>query len=289
MKILNIYSSSKGAMKHIALDFSDLIDKYYFVKNHELKSGGILNYLMLVKELIKKKNDYYFVAHYGLIGFACFLSFGKYILYLHGSDIWNNRYRYLSIIAILRSKYTLVASKSMLDYIPKSLQKKCIILPMPVRNDLLCNKNRIISKDSSKKRVLFAGTFDRMIKNPHLAIKACSLIHDVHLYEYKDVEKEDKANFLINFDALLITSHHESGPLSFLEALCVGLPIVTVNVGIVHKYEECEIVFICEAEPTKISLALQKAFLIKSRESKQHTIKDRSVEQFQEKFLSLEF
>lgn len=252
-------------MKYIASDFSEVLSNKYSIEDLKIPYGGIRGYLVLWFKLMVISRSKVAICHYGLTGFVASLTGRKYFLYLHGSDLWNPRIRVLTVLASLRAEKILVASEAMLELLPKMVLHKIKVLPIPVRTDLLCQNKLSYKRKNQIRRVLFAGSFDRAVKGPSLALESVGLMENIELIEFKNVEINDKKEFLLNFDALLITSLKESGPLIFLEALCVGLPVVTVDVGLVREFEHEKTVFIVERNPECITIALEKAFAISER------------------------
>lgn len=85
-----------------------------------------------------------------------------------------------------------------------------------------------------RKYVAFAGAFTNRIKNPGLAKEAVALLaekYPVELVELKGYTREE-VNWLLNAaDCLLMTSDNEGSPMIVKEAMAVGCPVVSVDVG----------------------------------------------------------
>jgi glycosyltransferase involved in cell wall biosynthesis len=234
MSFLVVYSSNKGAMEHIVNDFCEAMEDAHF--NYDLlivQKGGLFGYLKLWLDLIIKHRGKVVIAHYGLIAFVSLMAGRKYVSYLHGSDVWVKNIRLFTQIASQFAIMNLMASKRMMDT-QFGIRGKSLYFPMPVRDDLITHSFK--SRSSETSRILFAGTFDRSIKGPDLAVSAVRKMPGAKLYEYKNIAKQQRFEFISSFDVLLVTSLSESGPLSVLEAIHCAVPVVTVDVGEVREY-----------------------------------------------------
>ena len=88
---------------------------------------------------------------------------------------------------------------------------------------------------SSRKYVLFSGSFANRVKNADLAQRAVSLLKEVELIELKGYSREE-VNLLMNaVDAAVMTSFTEGSPQFVKEVMACGCPLVSVDVGDVQE------------------------------------------------------
>ena len=89
--------------------------------------------------------------------------------------------------------------------------------------------------DKKSKKVLFSGSFNNPIKNVSLANAAVTLAGGLELIELKGYTRNEVMLVMNACDCIIVTSHRESGPLVVKEAMAVGTPIVSVDVGDVSE------------------------------------------------------
>jgi len=208
---------------------------------------GLLGYLgniKVLKNAIQRFQPDVVHAHYGLCGLLCTLQHDvPVVVTYHGSDINNSRILLLSRMAMRRAVHNIFVSEKLLQKAVKNssrLMEHSSILPCGINLE----EFPIVERQEARSRmglqpnghyVLFAGSFDNPVKNAPLAQAACKLIPDVKLIELKGYSRSEVALLMNAADALLMTSHTEGSPQVVKEAMAVGLPIVSVDVGDVSE------------------------------------------------------
>ena len=119
--------------------------------------------------------------------------------------------------------------------------------------------------NSHRKYVLFSSSFDNKVKNYPLAKAAIEQVKirgiDVELLEYKGYTRKQAATLFNAVDAVLVTSHKESGPLVIKEAMAVNTPTVSVDVGDVAEVTDGAYgSIICDRDSTALAQALIQVF-----------------------------
>lgn len=176
-------------------------------------------------------------AHFVFSGLlACLQRNVPVVTTYHGSDINDRRLLHLSKLVSLLSAWNIFVSPQNLK--TSRCTKRFSVIPCGVDiNDLQLTDRKMarkkLSLDEKKKYVLFAGSFDREVKNPALARETVQRIgsDDLVLLEFKGYSREEATLLMCAVDALLLTSHNEGSPQVIKEALACGCPIVSVDVG----------------------------------------------------------
>jgi glycosyltransferase involved in cell wall biosynthesis len=83
----------------------------------------------------------------------------------------------------------------------------------------------------------WTGNFNNKIKNFDIVRKAC-LMSDVTLIKARDLNRRELNKWYNEVDAVVIASRSEGGPLMLLEAGAVGIPVITVPVGLSREIIE---------------------------------------------------
>ena len=79
--------------------------------------------------------------------------------------------------------------------------------------------------------MLFSSSFERTVKNAPLAKAAMDLVPEAELVELKGFNRHQVQLAMNAADCLLLTSLNEGSPTVIKEAMAVGTPIVSVDVG----------------------------------------------------------
>lgn len=244
MKILIVANNNTGKFSPFVVEQVDAIralgvefDFFGIVGKGWL---GYLKNLPALKRKIKAYKPDLIHAHYGLSGLLATLQTEvPVIVTYHGSDIHTGKLNlYLSRIAMRRAAWNIIVSSSL--YKVAKIKRSVDIIPCGV-DDLtfyMINKNQarkelVLSQED--KIILFAGAFERAVKNPQLAKEAVALIYDCKLIELKGYTRAE-VNLLLNAaDCLLMTSVNEGSPQIIKEAMLCGTSVVSVNVGDVKE------------------------------------------------------
>ncbi len=198
---------------------------------------GYISNLNRLKHRMKEFQPDLIHAHYGLSGLLANLQRKvPVITTYHGSDIHTKGIiLFISKICMRLSAYNIFVSEDLL-YISRYKEDNHSVIScgVDIEKHYLLNKKECREKIGFKpeiKYVLFSGKFSNTIKNYTLARAVIDKMKDVELVELTGYTR-DEVNVLMNAcDALLVTSHRESGPLVVKEAILSGLNVVTVPVG----------------------------------------------------------
>lgn len=229
-----------------ALTHTGLVNVSFFAVKGKGVFGYIRNYKSLLK-VIKKERIDLIHAHYGLCGLLSNLQRRiPVVTTYHGSDVNIPRNRLLSKMAMILSSYNIFVSKKLMiisHYDNLCKERPFSIIPCGIDVEQFQNVDkdearRIMGLKNEQKYVLFAGAFDKTVKNANLAHETIRHLQDVELIELKGYSREQVALLLYACDALLMTSHTEGSPTIIKEALACGCPIVSVDVGDVKKQIE---------------------------------------------------
>ena len=237
---------------------------------------GIRGYLKQLGPLKKKIASFrpdVIHAHYGLSGLLANLQRNvPVVTTYHGTDINDPKVLRFSKMAMRLSSWNVFVSKNTIN-IAKPM-KKFTLLPCGV--DLselqLTTKQEARTKmhlEQEKRYVLFAGAFDKAVKNAALAKQAVAGIGgaDVKLLELKDYSRDEVTLLMCAADVFLMTSISEGSPQVIKEALACGCPIVSVDVGDVkERVDGVEGCFVAETrEQGELTELLRKALSFEGR------------------------
>jgi len=187
------------------------------------------------------------------------------VITFHGSDIWNPYNKILSWFANYLSSWNIFVSKRLYQGAKKFREDRYDIITCGIDLDLFKTIRKEKARDLLNMKdkqiyILFSSSFSNTIKNYALAKKAIKIIGGIELLELKNYSRE-KVSLLMNAcDLLLVTSHHESGPLVVKEAMACNCPIVSTDVGdvreMINNVEGC---FICTFEPEDVTDKIKMA------------------------------
>lgn len=241
MKILIVANHNTGKFAPYIVEQVDTLNRLGVEMDYFGVHGkGIRGYLSNLNALKAKINQFkpdLVHAHYGLSGLLANLQRKvPVITTYHGSDIHSKGLiLFFSRLSIMLSNYNIFVSAGLLKQSGYRGYKKCL-LPCGVDCTTFKPMERksareLLSWDSDKKYVLFAGAFDNYIKNSPLAKAAIAKIQEAQLIEMRGFSRE-QVNLVMNAaDCLLLTSYREGSPQVIKEALTCGTPIVSVNAG----------------------------------------------------------
>lgn len=256
---------------------------------------GYLKNLPALKRKIKEWKPDLIHAHYGLSGLLATLQTKvPVIVTYHGSDIHSGGLvQKLSTLAMKRAAHNIVVARHLKDMIGNV--PRCAIIPCGVDDHIFYPISRTEARKTlgwsmDKRYVLFAGAFDREVKDPELAQGAVSSINDCELVELKGYNRQ-QVNILLNAaDCLLMTSHNEGSPQIIKEAMCCGTPIVSVDVGdVADVCGDIEGCYICKPDVTKLKRAIFAAFAFAGKTSGPEIVRQKqlSIDNVGESVLSI--
>ncbi|MBO6223806.1 MAG: glycosyltransferase [Bacteroidales bacterium] len=240
-----------------------------------IEGKGLTGYLKNLPKLKKALREFApdaIHAHYGLSGLLANIQRKcPVITTYHGSDIhaggWILR---LSRLCMRLSKFNVFVSQLLLD---KSGFKKDNVSVIPCGVDI--SLFHPIEKGAARKLlkrgfeegtsyVLFAGAFGDKVKNSPLAeevIKHMKEYGPVELLELKGYSRQEVNILLNSVDCLLMTSFNEGSPMVIKEAMAVGCPIVSVDVGdvksLISGVDGC---FVSGRSVDELSKCIRQAF-----------------------------
>ena len=209
-----------------------------------LQGKGLKGYLKNLPDLKKKIKEFspdVVHAHFGLSGLFANLQRKKPVVTTyHGSDINESNLLPFSKLAMRWSAWNVFVSRQTMDVVrPK---KKFSLLPcgIDISELQLMGKSEARQKmhlDQDKHYVLFAGSYDREVKNAPLAKEVISKLPEknLELLELKGYSHDEVIMLMCAVDALLMTSLNEGSPQVVKEAMACGCPIVSVDVGDVYE------------------------------------------------------
>ena len=244
-----------------------LIDEGYYVKFSSNKKNKVIRLIEMVFSVIKhrKNTDYVLIDTYSTLNFyyaftvsqLCRFLNIKYIPILHGGNllvrlknsprksglIFNNAYRNVSPSHYLKLKFN-EHGYTNIEYIPNSI----ILENYPFKQ-----RNKVEAK------LLWVRSFKK-IYNPLMAVKVLKQLKedgieakltmvgpdgdgtallaselskklDVNIKFTGKLTREEWVKVSQNHDIFINTSYFDNMPVSLIEAMALGLPLVTTNVG----------------------------------------------------------
>ncbi|WP_339887771.1 glycosyltransferase family 4 protein [uncultured Flavobacterium sp.] len=244
-----------------------LADEGYTVAYTSVKKNQIIRLLdMMMTTFFKaKKVDYILIDTYSTSSFwyAFFCSQiarffkVKYIPILHGGDLPNRLKSnpYLCKLLFKNAYANVAPSNYLVEKFKKNGFENIVFIPNSIQIDEYKFKNRI----AIQPHLLWVRSFAK-IYNPKMAVevyrllkekhpkasltmvgpdKDGSLIETRHLAESLNLKvdftgklsKEEWTNLASKHDVFINTTHFDNTPVSIIEAMALGLPVVSTNVG----------------------------------------------------------
>ena len=283
MKILIVANSNPGHLAPFVIEQMEALKSTgVIIDTYGIVGKGYWGYLRNRRGLKKKIREFMpdlIQAYYGLSGLCANLQREVPVVTTYlGSDIHSGGLILkLSRLTMFLSKYNIFLTKNLYDISGYKGKKKCI-LPLGVPLDAIQNIPRILAKNKLGKHdgfVLFAGSFDNIIKNADLAKEAMQKIAGVELVELKGYSRDEVFMLMNAADCLLITSHREGSPQVIKEAMACGTPIVSVDVGnvkeVISGTEGC---YFAERNPDDIAAKIKMALDFKGKTNGRQRIID---------------
>lgn len=177
-------------------------------------------------------------ANYGLIGPLALAQPTRPVVFtIWGSDMMGSNWlEHITRFTAQRSDAVISPSKS----ISSLLDVPHEYIPFGIDTDLFSPIDRETARekvgwrtDTDERIVLFPYDPERAVKNHALAERVVSRVPDATLKTVSGVPYEEMPDYMSASDALLVTSEHESGPMTVCEAVATDLPVVSRDVGFV--------------------------------------------------------
>lgn len=247
---------------------------------------GYLEELPALRKEIKAFQPDVVHAHYGLSSlFANLQRMVPVVTTYHGSDINEPLVLPFSKMAIWLSAFNIFVSQSIIDIVrPK---KKYALVPCgisledyPLVEKIEARKEMGLKPEG--KYVLFAGGYDKAVKNAALAKSVVAMLPGVELLELKGYSRHQVALMMQAVDSLILTSHTEGSPQVIKEALVCGTPIVSVDVGDVkERTNGVEGCFVAETrDPSELVSLLKLALAFKGRTAGRQRVIDCNLDNY---------
>ena len=259
---------SKNGKTSTTIDtLSEHLKEIYLVKIASKKSNKFLRLLDMIKLVLvnKSKTDIVLIDTYSTFNFYYALIISqlcrflnlKYIPILHGGNI-ENRLKYSSRLShlIFNNAYKLVAPSNFLKTIFKNYDYKDVIY---IPNSIEIDKYEFKKRDIDTIKLLWLRSFSS-IYNPEQAILVLEQLQkmgyntelimigpdvDGSMIKVKDLAKQKNLNvkftgklskpdwikLSIDCNVFINTTNIDNTPVSVIEAMALGLPVVSTNVG----------------------------------------------------------
>ncbi len=293
--------------------------KMYYASD---KLNKILRILDMVYQTIKLKNkiDYVIIDTYSTTNFYysliisqfCRILNVKYIPYLHGGDLIYRfkKSKYLCHLILQNSFNNIAPSCYFFDFF-KNKGYKIIEIP----NFINLNNYRYKNRTNAKPNILWVRALQD-IYNPKMAINSFELlkrdfpeatlsmvgaeknisINELELYASKKnlkvnftgrLNKKDWIKYAENFDIFINTSNFDNTPVSVIEAMALGLAVVSTNAGgIPYLFKDKENILICEKNDYENMYQLIKYLIVNPKYFQKNSQNARIfVEKFHEKHI----
>jgi teichuronic acid biosynthesis glycosyltransferase TuaC len=197
-------------------------------------------------------------AHFGLTGFICSFAPPPLVVTFHGDDLlgkWkppggrtlkSRLGVQLSHVAARRAAALICQSERMRDTLPRAADRaRAHVIPMGVEVEWFSPGDRAAARarlglDPRERLVLFPSAPSEAVKRLDLAEAAVDLVGaagvPARLWVVTGVPHERMPDYYRAADCLIVTSEWEGGPLVVKEALCSGVPVVSVDVGDARRW-----------------------------------------------------
>jgi len=246
MKVLQLTTTSRSffenqvtALERQGVDCTTLSVPGEFGLDAQRSVG---DYARFLPEVVGHSLDGYDVVHanWGLLApFALAQPTRPVILTLWGSDVMSDR-RWLTAISRFgarRADAVVLPSRAMGPVVGTDR----VVVPFGIDTDLF----RPIPRDEARERVgwdrdgsyvLFPYKRDQPEKNFERARRIADRVGvDAELRQVSGVDYAEMPLYLNASDALLVTSHRESGPMVVKEAAACNVPVVSTDVGFARR------------------------------------------------------
>jgi glycosyltransferase involved in cell wall biosynthesis len=284
MKLLIVASNKGGDFSPFVAEQKDaLIRAGIQVASYPHSAHGIMNYIREIKYLrcaIKREKPNVVHAHFGLTGLmATLAAIGMrvpVVVTYHGCDINDTKLRPFSRVAMWLADWNIfVSRRQMMNAFGEERKavrsKKWSIIPCGVNvnyfDESKIDTDWFNSLYSTQNKVLFAGSFDSIVKNASLAKQAVEIYNAMHpnamvdLIELRGYTRDEVVTLMHMCKSLLLTSIREGSPQVVKEAMACGCPIVSVDVGDVAErvdgVEGCYVV--ASRDPQDLAKALARS------------------------------
>ena len=258
LKILIVAADKYGKFSpFVEEQINSLEARNCYIERYAHRAHGLFNYIKEIPHLRKailKINPDVIHAHFGLTGLMSTLaSIGlkvPVVITYHGCDINDKKIRPFSRIAMCLSQWNIFVSyRQMINaFVSEQTARKSdkwSIIPCGINvhsfDSKYTNHEWFNTRFSSDRIVLFAGSFESIVKNPSLAKKTIE-IYNLHnpenpaeLIELRGYSRDEVVTLMSKCNTLLLTSIREGSPQVIKEAMACGCPIVSVDVGDVSE------------------------------------------------------
>lgn len=231
------------------------------------KKNKILRFLDMILSTIwfSKKVDYVLIDTYSTQNFyfalvtsqLCRIFNVKYIAKLHGGDLPNRLQKSPFLCELLfRNAYKITAPSA---YLMKAFEVKYSKNLIYIPNTIEIDKYNFLKRECNVPKLLWVRSFSK-IYNPKMAIEVLynlkkdfpnstltmvgpdkeNLIDDCKKYASElnveveftgKLDKEEWVELSKDYNVFINTTHFDNTPISVIEAMALGLPIVSTNVG----------------------------------------------------------
>ena len=241
MKILIVANQNTGKMSPFVVEqMAALRKEGCVVDTYGVVGHGVLGYLKnlpALKEKIKECKPDIVHAHYGLSGLLATLQKDvPVVITYHGSDIHSRGILLeLSRVAMRRAAYNVFVTEKLRLIAGYNKDNYCVqACGLNLDEFIVRSREEARAELGWKvgvKKVLFSSSFERTVKNAPLAKAAMDLVPKAELVELKGFNRHQVQLAMNAADCLLLTSLNEGSPTVIKEAMAVGTPIVSVDVG----------------------------------------------------------
>ena len=299
MKILVIASDKQGKFApFIEEQITALQACNVEIIRYGVTGKGISGYLREIphlKRMIRIEKPNVMHAHFGLCGLlATLASIGLHtpvVVTYHGCDINAKKNRPFSQMAMHLSAWNIfVSHRQMLNAFGTEQRankhSNWSIIPCGIDTRLFDRENScekwFENRFTSKKYVLFAGSFDNFVKGPELAKQAVDVYNTIHpeqpieLLELRGYSRDEVVTLMHKCKTLLLTSIREGSPQVVKEAMACGCPIVSVDVGdVAERLDQMEGGYVIPSrDPHDIATALEQAIHFGRTKGREQLLED---------------
>ncbi len=299
MKVLFVAADKNGTFSPFVVEQKEALNTAGIeVISYAHTAHGMIQYIREIKRLrcaIRKRCPDVVHAHFGLTGLMVTLAvMGMHIpvvVTFHGCDINDVKLRPFSRIAMRLSAWNIFVSYhqtiNAFGTERKAKQnKKWNIIPCGVNlatfDAVHVDEDWFDSKYQSNRYVLFAGSYDSMVKNSPLAKQTIDAYNQMHpdshleLLEMRGYSRAEVVTLMHKCKSLLLTSIREGSPQVVKEAMACGCPIVSVDVGdVAERIEGVEGCYVVSSRtPQDLAAMLENAVAYGRTKGREKLIQD---------------